>query len=367
MRTYNIDLPRDLPLRSVKAYARLYQFETWLREMIYLETKAHFGVSWWTETKQALARSDAPGIPADKSMMRDKKHRHMSTPENDPLWFLSFDSLAKIVFDKALWLLFEPYLTTKELLEAKFTEIAPIRNRVGHNRPLHGDDMDRLQQILRDLDQGFWHFCTSFNDSCSFIGNLRDDPVYQHFCNRMAFDYIEVRPNEWALVGSSFGMPQSVRIEYSYRPSAIVTGEFPEKGRLYHFNFYQTSQSKQYLDYAKILDLSSDLHPMLVYIILDSFQRHLEITIPALYGSSEIIKAAERFFSLCGDHFTYSYREQIEKNNSLPGTDAQIFEQHDEVNEAFTNFAARWPHYVVPPGNPLAFLGPNCPCSFFEI
>src|SRR6516165_7987607 len=98
-----------------------------------------------------LIRSKSPGIPADKSITRDKKHPHMATPENDPLWFLSFDSLLKIVFDERLWPLYECYLTTKDLLEAKFSEVLPIRNRVGHNRALHEDDLDRLRRILRDL------------------------------------------------------------------------------------------------------------------------------------------------------------------------------------------------------------------------
>ena len=53
----------------------------------------------------------------------------MATPETDPLWFISFDAPLKIVFDDQLWKLFECYLTTKELLQATFTEIAPIRNR----------------------------------------------------------------------------------------------------------------------------------------------------------------------------------------------------------------------------------------------
>jgi hypothetical protein len=366
MRTHKIALPPEVSLRSVAAYSRLYQLETWLREMVYLETKAHFGANWWAEAEQALNRSRAPGIPAEKSITRDKKHPHMSTPENDPLWFLSFDSLLKIIFDDALWPLFSTYLTTKELLQARFTEIAPIRNRVGHNRTLHGDDIDRLRQMLRDLDQGFWRFCTSFNDTYPFVGERRDDPVYQHFRDRMAFDYSEVEPNKWALAGSSRGMQQTVSVEYSYRPSAVVAEGFPEKGRLYHFTFSQTAQSNRHLDYLKIIDTSSHVHPMLVYIILDSFQQQLEVTIPALCPPADIIKTADQFYSLCGNYFTYSYREQMEKQIPLPETDPELFQQYDAVNRAFADFAARWPHYVVPPGNPFAFLGSDCPCSFFE-
>jgi hypothetical protein len=32
----------------------------------------------------------------------------MATPENDPLWFVSFDSLLKILFDEQLWMIHRP-------------------------------------------------------------------------------------------------------------------------------------------------------------------------------------------------------------------------------------------------------------------
>jgi hypothetical protein len=220
MREHKLELPREATAESVVGYSRLFQLETWFRELVYLETKAHFGKQWWIEAEQALSRSGAPGIPADRSLRGDKKHPHMATPENDPLWFLSFDSLLKIVFDSQLWPLFEPYLTTKELLQAKFTEILPIRNRVGHNRALHEDDLDRIRRLLRDLDKGFWRFCTSFNDKRPFVAALRSDPLYSHFRDRMGFDYAEVGPDQWALVGSTLGMSQNVMVEYSFRPSA---------------------------------------------------------------------------------------------------------------------------------------------------
>src|SRR5215510_1982757 len=202
MQKHRLELPDEVAPESVIGYSRLFQLENWFRELVYLETKAHFGREWWVRAEEALARSGSPGIPAGKSLSRDKKHSHMATPEDDPLWFLSFDSLLKIVWDDALWPLFECYLTTKELLEAKFTEISPIRNRVSHNRALHEDDLDRLRRVLRDLDQGFWRFCTSFNGTYPFVGSLDSDPVYARFRERMGFDYAKVGPNEWALVGS---------------------------------------------------------------------------------------------------------------------------------------------------------------------
>jgi hypothetical protein len=363
MREHKLELPRELTADSVIGYARIFQLENWLRELVYLETKAHFGKDWWAEAEQALARSNSPGIPADKSIIKDKKHQHMATPENDPLWFLSLDSLLKIIFDTQLWSLFEGYLTTKDLLQAKFSEITPVRNRVSHNRSLHEDDIDRLRRLLRDLDHGFWRFCTSFNDHDNFIADLRSDSVYQHFRDRIGFDYAEVGPNKWALVGSTVGMTQNMMVEYSYRPGADRSG-FAAKGRLYHFSFSQTAGRQRPLDYQKILEYCQTQLPMIVYVILDSFQSGLRVSIPALYSPQEIIETAERFYYATGNLFTFSYREQFEKRADSTG--GFQFADYEAINRVFESIAAQWPHYVIPPGHAFEVLGPETPCSFFE-
>jgi hypothetical protein len=367
VREHQLELPLEVTPESVIGYSRVFQLENWFRELVYLETKAHFGDQWWVQAKEALVRRGSAGIPVDKSISRDKKHPHMATPENDPLWFLSFDALLKIVFDSQLWPLFECYLTTKELLEAKFSEIGPIRNRVSHNRRLHEDDLDRLRRVLRDLDQGFWRFCTSYNNVWPFVGELEKDTVYLEFRDRMGFDYAEVGPNEWALVGSTMGMRQNVMVKYSYRPSAKGTG-FPQKGRLYHLTFSVTAGNQRSLDYQKILKYSKAFHPMVVYIILDAFQHSLEVSIPALYSTTEILKAAECFYHACGNLFTFSYRDQIEERIAKRRESAgdNPIEEYEAFNRPFEAIAAQWPHYVIPPGHPFAVLGPDCPCSLFE-
>jgi len=206
----------------------------------------------------------------------------------------------KIIFDERLWPLFECYLTTKELLKAKFSEVSPIRNRSGHNRALHEDDLDRIRRLLRDLDQGFWRFCSSFNDKRPFIADLRADSVYQHFRERMGVDFIEVGPNQWAQAGSTIGMNQTVTVMYSFRPSAGDRSGLAAKGRLYHLTFSLTAHNRHTLDYQKILESSRQHHPMLVYIVLDSFQGSLQVSIPALYPAQQIIEAAESLYKACG-------------------------------------------------------------------
>jgi hypothetical protein len=143
--------------------------------------KAHYGSAYWNECEAAMNRNGGVGIPAAKSIQRDQQHPHMATSENEPIWFISFDSLLKILLDSQLWPRFECYLTTKNLLEAKLEEVKLIRNRIAHARSLHNDDLDRLRRVPRDLDPGFWRFCTSYNDVNPFIGELRaNDEVFKH-------------------------------------------------------------------------------------------------------------------------------------------------------------------------------------------
>src|SRR5947208_2369783 len=101
-----LDIPEDVPDEIIIAFARCHQLETWLREMIYLETKAQYGLEYWDECVAALGRANARYIPPERSRARDQRHFHMATAENDPLWFLSFDALLKLLFDDELWPLF---------------------------------------------------------------------------------------------------------------------------------------------------------------------------------------------------------------------------------------------------------------------
>jgi hypothetical protein len=159
-------------------------------------------------------------------------------------------------------------------------------------------------RLLRDLDKGFWRFCSSFNDKRPFIAELKKDPVYENFRERMGADFFEVEPSQWALLGDTRGMRQNVMVMYSVRPSApLEPVVFPRKGGLYHFTFSTTPNCRRTLDYRQVLEFSKPYHPMLVYIILDSFQDSLYVSVPALYPPEQIIKAAECFYEACGRMF----------------------------------------------------------------
>jgi hypothetical protein len=57
-------------------------------------------------------------------------------------------------------------------------ELRSIRNRIGHCRRPHSDDLARLEQTLRDLDSGAFRAVAAFNRQYEPVENL-DDPIVE--------------------------------------------------------------------------------------------------------------------------------------------------------------------------------------------
>lgn len=363
-----LDLPSGFSPDAVRGYCLFNQLERWLRDLVYLELKTHFAGNWWAEVESAMKRSKIGGIPAARALKADRRHPHMSTPENDPLWFLSFDSLTKIIFDRQLWRLFAKYLTTKKLLRAKFDEIAPIRNRIAHYRALHKDDIERVSAVLRDIDKGFWRFCTSYNNNRWFVPPRTNDPVYRHFADRQHLGLVKVSPGKWAgPVGILIGVEVNVELRYSIRPSARwrKTKVIGQRGYIYDFTFSKAHHhdGSEILDYARILSVTQQHHDTAIHILLDSFQNRLRVTFPAVAQSDSIIQAAEEFYDACRGYSGAFYYMGSRKKGSRKKSD---LEKYEASLRPYELLAAEWPHYVVPPGHPFAFLGPDMPCRFFS-
>jgi Swt1-like HEPN len=360
-------LPPEITRDRVALFCRLQQLETWFRELVYVEMKARYGSSWWAECDAALKRSKGPGIPAHKSLKRDARHPHMATPETDPLWFVSFDALLKILFDRKLWKLFAPYLTTKQLLRAKFEELMPVRHRIAHIRALHPDDLKRTEQVMRDLDQGFWRFCASYNNEQPFIAKRQKDPIFQYLSDRMHGGYVEVEKNKWGYVADRRNASMDIMMGLIVRASAgkggVRSSATGRKGVLYDVIFSVAHTSKSFQS-GRILAATRREHDRLVHIVLDSSQSALRITLPAVLGESELKHVIDRFDDAC-------------RNSITPvraGAIGQVgIEFNDDLDSYATKIrplkllAAQWPHYVLTPDNPIAILNPDTPCGFFGI
>lgn len=342
MRTRQIELPPEVSDQTLRTFLRLYQLETWTREMVYLELKAYYGTDWWTEI-QGLR--NVPVNLAEKYRSRDRRHPHISTPENDPLWFISFDTLLKILFHAKMWKRFAPYFTTKKILRGKFEEIGPVRNRVAHCRALHAYDLRRLEQLMLDFDQGFWRFCTSYQDYYAFTGNLSANKVVENYRNN-----------------------PEVTVNYTVRPSLRIRRINRELGRglIYDVTIVSEHPLSRFMDYEPILKSTQHVHKYVLHIILDSFQNSLRVTIPGTVGTTTVIEVIEKFSYACRNF--YSIRPLVPLTSKIEvEKSSDLIREYDGRQQPFQLIAAKWPHYVIPPSHPYSFLDRGCPCSFFGV
>ena len=353
-----VEIPSLISDDTLQAFCRFYELERWLREMVYTELKAFYGADWLTEIENALRRSRRPGIPPGKSLRADKRHQHMTTRENDPLWYMSFDALQKIIFDTKLWKRFQPYLTTKRLLRAKFDEISPVRNRVAHCRELHPEDVPRVERVLRDLDQGFWKFCTSYNH-CFYLSVYEKgrDKLYQYIGSKL-----------------KGGMsPVDITPLYSFRPSTnLHRRSVPGRGGVYYLAFGPHATPCQYMDYAELLASTRRSHNNVLHILLHSSQRKIIITLPAVLPLKVLESTVGDFHDGCRNALQHSPSKQLLIKEAPKGKSNSLIEIEDQ-SRRFEQFAAQWPHYVLPPSHPFASLAgmPHIPTrylgNFFNI
>lgn len=133
-------------------YGRWWQLETWLRSLVYVELRAALG-GVWTDALSNISESRQQG---------EHGFRHMATPDaQNRLAYTDASKLFQIMQDR--WNLFESSLMSKNIWAGRVEELLAIRNRIGHCRRPHADDLVRLEQILRDLDGGAFVATSAFN------------------------------------------------------------------------------------------------------------------------------------------------------------------------------------------------------------
>lgn len=140
-----------LPARSVALYARWWQLETWLRELTYVEMRSLRGAAWADSARAATGRQ-----------RQDAAFRHMAGADNEnPLAYLDYSQLINVI--DAHWEYLGYALLHREVWAGRQAELSRIRHRIGHLRRAHPDDLNRLEQTLRDLEQGAFRALSSYN------------------------------------------------------------------------------------------------------------------------------------------------------------------------------------------------------------
>jgi hypothetical protein len=320
----------DLPERALETYARLWQLETWLRQMVYVQLRAQLGDTWDVDLRRALS-----------SRNNDKRLVHMPTAEESLLSYAQLSDLTRLIGDN--WQLFESYLPPQSIWNAKLEEVSQIRHRVAHFRSTHEDDLGRVMQLLRDLDDGFWRFCSSYNDPRPTLP-ASDDPVVAAFLHLDPFPWTDVG-GRWARIGHASESDRfNVTVEVLTMPWAQWTPPFAGKpGFLYDATFQ--ARRPRRLDFARLLSSTRSRHKHLAHICLDSVGNAFRFTVPSCLGKDMVIELV-----------TALHEAAL---NAL-GPEPDVIDD-DRVQR----LADSWPEYVLGPRNPLTFLSPDTPCTFF--
>jgi len=154
-----------VPADALAFYGRWWQLETWLREAVYLELRTRFGREW----EQHLG-ARAPGLAE-----RDEMNAYMASADaGDVLAYLDVFDLFSLIDEH--WTLFEPSLLPYPRWLGLVDELRPLRNRIAHCRRPHPDDVDRIEQALRDLERGASRFYGAYVRT-SGPGQYARDPV----------------------------------------------------------------------------------------------------------------------------------------------------------------------------------------------
>ncbi|CAG9269872.1 hypothetical protein PCAR4_830162 [Paraburkholderia caribensis] len=268
-----------MPAAASALYSRWWQLETWLRSLVYVELRSERGSAW---------ADVLPGTSADRQL-RDEEYRHMRTPDaQDQLAYLDAGPLLQLTLDQ--WQLFRLYLPAQKIWAGRIEELKAIRNRIGHCRKPHGDDLDRLEQTLRDLNGGAFLATSSFND-----GTLAN----QNWSDVLVRDWVHKEHSQASLIEhANRQYDTSFMLSVSRRPWAelVANSEVQLGGRpgyVWHASWY--FRGGRAFDLSRFWrDLESSKN--LVMLVCADTPSSLQVSFSAVEDQRQISDAIGRSF-----------------------------------------------------------------------
>jgi hypothetical protein len=111
-----------MPARAAGVFARWWQLETWLRDLMYVELRAKHGQGW----ERIMAR-------ATGRQVQDNAFTHMqSIDSTNPLAYLDYSQLLEIIASD--WDLLGYALVERHSWEGRQDDLKRIRHRIGHKK-----------------------------------------------------------------------------------------------------------------------------------------------------------------------------------------------------------------------------------------
>ena len=166
-----------VPADSIAFYARWWQLETWLRQLLYLEFRAKWGIAWKDHLVPKVFAK--PRHTAESRAASDhEKNAYMASPDATAIIsYLDVGVLFNLLEES--WELFEPCLPKKKRWDGWVDELQEIRHRSAHCRRPHSDDLTRIELILRNLEKGAFRSLETFNVQYGLDALPEDDPVVE--------------------------------------------------------------------------------------------------------------------------------------------------------------------------------------------
>ena len=339
--------PSRIPPERLTTYARLWELETWLRTMVYTELRSRYGDAWQSHVEGS----------SHNQFQRDKHLTHMPTREILATSYLQLTDLLSTISSN--WCLFQPYLPPKEVWDGKLHELKQIRHRVAHFRIGHRHDANRLEQFLRDVDHGFWHFCTSYNTEWTMLPPSKD-PVAKSLLHLDPFPWTETEPGHWSRLGiADPNLRISVWLNVLRRPwlASPPTDQIAgTPGCLYDTTI--VARNSRVFDFDRFFATTDHVHARLCHICFGHGFDSIRVTVPALLGATAV---ADIFADLVAS----AENALTRRPGATPVTEI-LTKAADEPNPVDL-IAERYPEYVLGPSNPMTFLDPDMPCSFFNV
>jgi hypothetical protein len=276
-------VPSVMPAQSIALYARWWQLEAWLRELIYVELRALYGATWLDNLRAASGRQ-----------MQDAAYKHMSTADSEnPLAYLDYSQLLQVIGNH--WDQFEYALLESGSWSGRQEELKRVRHRIGHIRKPHRDDLGRIEQTLRDLERGAFIACAAYNK--------RTIPRPEKFKDAMTAGWISAEhPTARRLIrhaDTQYGV--ALKVELSRRPWASWPQDLENaQGLLWHADFYSRDRA---VDVRYLWNEIRGIHPLIVHM-LASNPHHVQFTFSSVddsAGTSDVLGA-------CFDALLYSLR-----------------------------------------------------------
>ena len=258
----------NVPALASAIHARWWQFETWLRSLVYVELRSAFGIEWL----DILKRNQSA---ANRAAMEQQFAYMASADANLILSYVDVSVLFDLISSD--WQLFKPALIDQQIWDARIRELKQVRHRIAHCRRPHRDDLTRIEQTLRDLEQGAFRSTASYN-TCYDPDPKLNDPVVDAWRRGTHADA--------DLIDHAERKGITFRLAYSRRPwtdwiadGSPITGT---PGYLWHGLFYLRKR------YIRLEDLWTngdlDLHQTrahFIYLSCDTIS-HVGISFPAV-------------------------------------------------------------------------------------